>query len=196
MLKHKLAAAALAATAALAAVPAAHAADEYYLKIDEIPGTVKVGKTAGAIPIESFGLGVEHPSALGSSSSGAVTAKAKFLNITVTKMVDATSPLFFERVATGEHFESMEIIAVKTDPKQPAGTTYMRWIFNPVFVTEQGHNGETGDDAAEETLTFQAGVMKQHYSSTGADGKALNVITVWNQVTNSPSPLVPKELGG
>ncbi|HEX6025293.1 MAG TPA: type VI secretion system tube protein Hcp [Solirubrobacter sp.] len=190
MLKIKLAAAALASAAALVAVPAAHAADQYYLKVDGIPGTATAGKTPGAIAVEDFSLSVENPvTVLSSSSGGAGAGKAKLEELKITKAVDETSPIFFKKMVTGEPIAGMELAARAVTGGQ-VGATSMRWSFQPVFVTEQEHSGTTGDGVATETLTFSYGALQQSYG-TGPKGIG-NVITVWNQVTNSQNPIVPE----
>jgi type VI secretion system secreted protein Hcp len=191
MLKPKLVAAVLTAAAVFVAAPAAHAADDYYLKIDGLAGETTVGSTKDVIAIDSFELGIENTNSIGSASGGAGVGKAQFHELVVTKPVDSTSPMFMQRVGTGLHFTGMEIVARKAGATS-GGTTYMRWALQPVFVTKQEHSGSSGDDAPVETLTFVFGAMQQTSSKQATAGApAGNVIKVWNQVTNTDNPLVP-----
>jgi type VI secretion system secreted protein Hcp len=191
MLKTKLVAAALTSAAIFVAAPAAHAADDYFLKIDGLAGEATAGSTKEAIAINSFELGIENTTSIGSATGGAGTGKATFQKLVVTKPIDSTSPLFFQRVGTGQHFTGMELVARKAGATS-GGTTYMRWALQPVFVTKQEHSGSTGDDAPTETLTFVFGAMQQTFTKQTTTGAVTgNVIKVWNQVTNTDNPLVP-----
>ncbi len=88
--------------AAFVAAPAAHAATDYYLKVDGIAGESVALGAKEAIEVHSFELGVENPTTIGSVSGGAGVGKAKFQEFTITKPVDSTSPHFFKRLATGQ----------------------------------------------------------------------------------------------
>jgi len=180
--------------AAFAIAPAAHAADDYYLKLDGIAGETTIGSTKEAVAIRSFQLGIENPSSIGSKTGGAGAGKATFQTLTIEKAVDSTSPMFMQRVAMGQHFTGMEIVARKSGAGGPAAT-YMRWAFQPVFVTKQEHTGSTGDDAPTEKLTFVFGAMQQNYTKQGQDGKTTgNVIKVWNQITNNDNPIAQGDI--
>src|SRR5215207_5063911 len=101
MLKTLIALSSVAAVFAVA--PAAHAANDYYLKLDGIAGESTVGKTTDAIAVQSFEWGVENTTTIGSTSGGAGTGKAQFNELTVVKNVDSTSPALFQRVGTGQN---------------------------------------------------------------------------------------------
>ena len=179
--------------AAFAIAPAAHAADDYYLKIDGIAGEATAGPTKEVIAIKSFELGIENQSSVGSRSGGAGAGKAQFNALTIEKTVDSTTPMFMQRVAMGQPFSGMELVARKAGGA--ANATYMRWSFQPVFVSSQKHSGASGDDAPTETLTFLFGAMQQNYTKQAPDGKPVgNVVTVWNQVTNSENPISTGEV--
>jgi type VI secretion system secreted protein Hcp len=178
--------------AAFAIAPAAHAADDYFLKIDGLAGEATAGPTKEVIAIQSFQLGIENQSTIGSKSGGAGGGKAQFSTLTIEKTIDSTTPMFMQRVALGQHFTGMELVARKAGGA--ANGTYMRWSFQPVYVTSQKHTGASGDDAPTETLTFLFGAMQQNYTKQAPDGKPVgNVITVWNQVSNSDNPILPGE---
>ena len=191
MLKTKLVAAALTSAAVFVAAPAAHAASDYYLKVDGIAGESVALGAKEAIEVHSFELGVENPTTIGSVSGGAGVGKAKFQEFTITKPVDSTSPHFFKRLATGQSLTGMELVARKAGSAGPV-KPYMSWSFQPVFVTKQEHTGSNGDDVPMEKLTFVYGAMRLNYAKQSSTGVVTgNVIQTWNQITNTDNPIVP-----
>ena len=71
------------------------------------------------------------------------------------RRVDATSPLFFQRMASGQHFKSMELLVRKAGTR-PAGS-YLRYLFQTVFVTSTEATGGTGEEGTRETIKFEFG---------------------------------------
>src|SRR3954451_14697855 len=119
MLKTKLAALTVAAGTALAIAPSAHAATDYFMRIDPGPGDTQItgestdAQYKGWTQIKSFSWGVENPATIGSQTGGAGAGKAKFNELEIEKDVDSTSPQIFQALAQGQHFNGIEIIARK-----------------------------------------------------------------------------------
>ena len=99
---------------------------------------------AGYISVGSFSWGTENKTTIGSASGGAAAGKATFKELTIEKTVDATSPLFFQRMASGQHFKSMELIVRKAGA--PSGTPYLRYHFQTMYVTGTDISGGTGEN--------------------------------------------------
>ena len=186
MLKTLIALSSVAAVFAVA--PAAHAANDYYLKLDGIAGETVVGKTTDAIAIHSFAWEIENKTSIGSASGGAGAGKAQFNELTVTKNVDSTSPALLTRVGTGQHLAAMELVARKAG--QPAQIS-MRYCFQPVFVTSVKHTGAQGDEGTTEEVTFTYGAMSETYAKQNPNGSTSNVASAWNQMTNASTMLMP-----
>lgn len=175
---------ALAAAAAVLATAPAHAASDYFMKLEPSAGDKQQikGESAdpsfpGAIEISSFHWSAENPASIGSASSGAGAGKAKLKELTVTKAVDSTTPALFQRLAEGRHFQGLELIV--RNPASPVGT---RYYFQTVFIKSQDQSGAAGDEAPQETLTFQYGAVAQSY--TTAKKATANAFGSWNQMTN------------
>jgi type VI secretion system (T6SS) effector Hcp len=96
----------------------------------------------GAIDVRSFSLGVENAVTIGTATGGAGTGKAQFNEVTIEKNVDATTPFFFQRLATGANLPAMELVARRTG----TGAPYLRYCFTTVFVS--GQKQASGDDGA------------------------------------------------
>jgi len=191
MLKTRIALIALSSLAAAFAVaPAAHAADDYFLKVDGIAGDTAVGKVPDAIAVHAFQLGAENKTSLGSKSGGAGAGKATFNDLTISKNVDATSPVLYERLGMGAHIAGMELVARRSGAA--ASSIYMRYCFQPVFVTAVRHEGASGDEGIRETVTFTFGAMSETFTKQAPNGApAGNVASSWNTMTNAAAMLGP-----
>jgi type VI secretion system secreted protein Hcp len=193
MLKPKLVALAAATVATLAIAPSAHAATDYFMRIDPVSADQAVkGETLDKeykdwIKIKSFAFDVENPTSVGAQSGGAGSGKAKLNQLSVTKDVDSTTPLMFQRLAMGQHFNGIEIVARRTGTAgTPAAANPTRYYFSLAFPTSQEQSGEAGDDVPSETLTFAYGAVAQKAFRLNPGGTTgTNVFGQWNQVLNT-----------
>jgi type VI secretion system secreted protein Hcp len=191
MLKSKLAALTAASVVALAAAPSAHAATDYFMRLDPVSADQQINGESqdttykNYIQIKSFDFGVENPTTVGSATGGAGAGKAKFNQLTVDKVVDSTTPQVFQRLASGQHFAGVEIVARKAGggagPSNPT-----RYYFSLAYPVSQEQSGDSGDDVPTETLTFAYGGFAQkvfRQSPGGTTGTSL--FGSWSQVTNT-----------
>ncbi len=191
MLKTRLALIALSSVAAAFAVaPTAHAADDYFMKLDGVTGETTVGKATDAIAINSFSWGAENKTTIGSKSGGAGAGKASFNELEIEKNVDSTTPVLFDRLATGAPLKGMELAAVRAGAagSSKMSSIYMRYCFQTVFVTAVRHTGGSGDDTINETVSLAFGAVSETYTKQGPNGApAGNVFSSWNTMTNAAS---------
>jgi type VI secretion system secreted protein Hcp len=193
MLKTKFTALIVAAGTALVIAPSAHAATDYFMRIDPGPGNTQIlgesqdvsfpGKQ-GYMQIKSFSYGVENQTTIASQTGGAGTGKAKFNELEIEKDVDSSSPQIFQALAQGQHFNGIEIIARKAGAT--ATPIASRTYFSLAFPTSDQQNGNSGDDTTQQKLTFTYGGIALKYvgqTSTGAAKPA--VLAKWSQITNS-----------
>jgi type VI secretion system secreted protein Hcp len=182
-MKKSLLAALVSTAAILVAAPMAHA-DDYYLKVNGLNGGNQVlGKVNDAVKVNSFDWGAENKTTIGSTTGGAGAGKVSFHELTITKSVDATSPMLFQALASGKPYASMELVARKSGE---AGAIYQRYYFGMAFVTAQKQSGD--GDHIEETITFTYGATQMTnvpQTATGAMGKS--VFQAWNMTTNTDS---------
>src|SRR6478735_4750952 len=119
----RLLAVAIAAAAFAAVAPSANAASDYFLKVDGITGdTVQTGLT-GYIDIDTFKWSTEQLATI-STTGGMTAGKAQFNELEVTKPVDTTTPLLFQKLASGQVINTVEVLARKT-----ATAPYLRYCF-------------------------------------------------------------------
>jgi type VI secretion system secreted protein Hcp len=210
MLKTKLAALTVAAGTALAIAPSAHAATDYFMRIDpgpkdtQITGESTDAQFRGWTEIKSFSYSVENPTTIGSVTGGAGAGKTKLDELTIDKNVDATSPQIFQRLAEGKHFNGIEIVARKSGGapggSPTAAPVASRYYFSLAFPTSDQQSGEAGDDTPQEELKFSYGGLVQKYVGQTPTGAAKTpIFGLWSQVTNSlnwsdPMPTLPDEM--
>src|SRR6478735_487243 len=136
MLKTKFAALILTAGSALAIAPSAHAATDYFMRIDPGPGNTQIAGESqdvsfpgkqGYIEIKSFRYGVENPTTIGSQTGGAGVGKAKFNELEIEKNLDSTSPQIFQALAQGQHFNGIEIVTRKAGAAPTANPIASRY---------------------------------------------------------------------
>lgn len=141
------------------------------------------------IPIRSFGLTVENPPTIGSRSGGAGTGKAKLSSIVVVKDFDGNSPVLFQALCTGGHYQTAKIIAVNVSGTAAKKSTEIlsQIELTMVFISkiEIGGNARVGD-APTESITLAAGAIKITAFTPSGDGKTPPKPTegTWDFTTN------------
>jgi type VI secretion system secreted protein Hcp len=179
--------AAAAVVGGLMTATSAHAASDYFLEVtsntpaNAVNGDQTVGKITNAVQINDFSMSVENITTIGSATSGAGAGKVKFNELTITKPVDATSPMFFKLLASGQMIPGMELIARKAGAN--GNYIYQRYYFKMVAVTKQEQS--PSDDGINETLTFAYGALGETYvKQNTTTGTTTNVFQSWSQVNN------------
>jgi len=165
--------------AAFAVAPTAHAATDYFLEIDGVAGeSTQVKDTTD---VYSFSWGAENTTTIGSATGGAGTGKATFNQLKITKKIDVATPVLFQRLASGQHIPSMELVARKAGSPTP----YLRYCLKGVFVTAQEQSGSAGDEGPLESVEFAFGSMQQSYARQAPTGAYMSpVFTGWDITTN------------
>src|SRR3954451_20821403 len=191
MLKTKLAALTVAAGTAMAIAPSAHAATDYFMRIDPGPGNAQIAGESqdvsfsgkqGYIAIKGFSYDVENPTTISAQTGGAGAGKVKFDALQIEKDVDSSSPQIFAALARGQHFNGIEILARK------AGATPIvsRYYFSLAYPTAEEQSADAGEDAPQEKLTFTYGGLALRYVGQTPTGSLMApVISKWSQITNS-----------
>ena len=169
--------------ATIAVAPSAHAADDYFLKIDGVPGESVAGLAKDAIQVKEFSWGAETTATFG--SAGTTAGKATFKEFTIKKNVDSTSPVLLQKLGQGAPLPTIEL-AVRHAAATPQ-PFYMRYCMQPVFVVSQTQDGG-GDGPIEETLVFKFAASSQTFGRQNVSGQVTSsVIGSWNTLTNSAS---------
>jgi type VI secretion system secreted protein Hcp len=117
------------------------------LAVTGITGEGGSGGT-GSIEVNSFQWGVSRGTSAGSASAG----KAKFAGFTVTKLIDSTSPTFFQSCAAGKHYKTVTL-SIRRAGDVASTVTY---TLSTAFVTDVSWSGDNAGDAPSESVTFTA----------------------------------------
>lgn len=149
---------------------------DLFLKFYTVDGSSLVGESTdkyypgsdGWIYLPGFSLGITNSVTIGSGSSGAGSGKALFHDITLTRTVDAISPVLFKYLATGTHFKGARLVV--RAPGSKDGLGHLQYEFNTVFVTSANWLANTGDETVGETVVLKAGAMLIRYEMKNSDG--------------------------
>jgi type VI secretion system secreted protein Hcp len=122
------------------------------------------GVSAGAIDVLAFQFGVTHPPSAGSPS---------FTDLSLSKIVDATSPVFAQDAATGAYLPAATLQVVDASSLQ----VYEIQLYN-VSVSSLSDEGTAGDTSLAENLTLHFGKMSWTYTQYDSQGEnPTNIIT-------------------
>ena len=139
-----------------------------FLKLDNIKGESVDSKHAGEIDVLSWTWGASQ-SASFQSGSGGGTAKVNVHDITVTKLVDRSSPTLLGLCFTGTAVKSAVLSMRK------AGGTQMEYInitMEDAVVSSTGHVNTPGTEQLTETITLNFARVKFNYTPQKPDGSA------------------------
>jgi type VI secretion system secreted protein Hcp len=142
-----LAASPAAATPIVAAAALPTGTDNYFLKLDGVPGDSTDAKHKGEIQLLSFAWGASN-SGTASSTGGAGAGKVSFSDFTFTAKTSQASPLLMLNTATGKRLKTGLITVAR---KNRGGQEFIKIELTDVLVTsyQQGAgNGSVPLDSA------------------------------------------------
>ncbi|HEY1217616.1 MAG: type VI secretion system tube protein Hcp [Bryobacteraceae bacterium] len=124
-----------------------------YLIVDGITGP-STSKT-GAIDVLSFSWGVSQTAVYGAGASGkeAKAGRADFSNLTIMKVLDATTPLLFDHCATGNILKEVHILYDK--PVGDKQDDYFRVWIKDALVTSVQLSGSNENPTESVTFAYQ-----------------------------------------
>ncbi|GAM91242.1 hypothetical protein ANO11243_092890 [Dothideomycetidae sp. 11243] len=140
-----------------------------------------------AIEIQGYSFGTEQTINLSSQSSGAGAGKIHFDAFTLSKTVDANTPVFFNRMAQGlPNTITIYFFKVTGGATTRGQQAYMTWQFRTAAFSAQSFSGDEGDDGPRESLSFQYGALQISYTPTKTDGTpGTPTASGWNSVKNT-----------
>ena len=153
-----------------------------FLKLDGMDGESSDDKYKGYVEVSSFSFGVTHMTTLGSATGGGGSGRAALGELTISKVVDKSSTVLFQKCATGEHFPKGKFVVRK------AGGTQMEYLvltMETVFVTSCHFSSASGEENANESVSLAMGKLGVDYSPQDEKGKPGAAIHGgWDQLGN------------
>jgi type VI secretion system secreted protein Hcp len=139
-----------------------------FLKLDDIKGESVDSKHAGEIDVLSWTWGASQ-SASFQSGTGGGTAKVNVKDLTVTKLVDRSSPTLMGLCFTGAPVKSAVLSMRK------AGGTQMEYInitMEDAVISSTNSANTPGQEQLTETITMNFARVKFNYTPQKPDGSA------------------------
>jgi type VI secretion system secreted protein Hcp len=145
-----------------------------------------------AVEVLSFSLGIHNTITVGSASSGVGAGKAQLNDFKITKLVDRASPTLLLYAGNGSHIAQVDLYLRKSGGPSGKGLVFLQYSFKLVVVSDIEWNGDRGEDAVREDVTFTYGALQVKYVSQAPNGQAGTTFTgAWNRVKNNSSFVVP-----
>lgn len=158
--------------------PGAGRADEWFLKIDGVPGELTEGRFAGWTPVKTAGGLVSLPV---NPTNG--TAGTASLSCEVRKAFDRTSPALLQKCGLGEPFRRVTLAFVLT---QPQATQY-RFTLDNAFVSSVTQNAPTNSSETmeQEVIRFTFDKIEMACFELDANGGTTGGLTgLFDQTTS------------
>jgi len=142
------------------------AAVDYFLKVDGIDGESTHEGYPGFIEIDSFSWGLTNLGA--ASSGGAVTGKPSIQDFHFAAQISKASPKLFEACATGQHFPSALLVAVRTGGEEQQ---FLNITLSDAFISSYQTGGSQGGDIVPtDTFSINFSEIEYEYTPQNPDG--------------------------
>jgi type VI secretion system secreted protein Hcp len=154
-----------------------------FLKLDGMDGESSDDKYPGYVEVASFSVGITHLTTVGSATGGSGSGRAQLGELQISKVVDKSSAVLFQKCATGEHFNKGKLIVRK------AGGTQMEYLvynMETVFVTSIHFSSSSGEENANESVSLAMGKCRMEYTQQDSNGKPKGgaIMGGWDQLGN------------
>ena len=163
-------------------------ANDIFLKLPGVTGTVTRAAFAGDIQLTAYSQGFTDPATVG-TGSGSGAGRTTCGDINITKAVDSTSPEFLQYVTRGVALPSVTIYFLgSVNGATPANVPYTIALHNVrvVSITQGDAVSHTSGLGITENISMVAQQFTFTYRSVSAAGVAGKVETfTWDCVTNS-----------
>ena len=155
--------------------------DDYFLRLDGIPGESQDAKHKDEIQVASFSWGVTQLGGDGRGGGGGA-GRSQFQDFRFVTRVNKASPQLFLACAGGRHIKEAHFTVRRGGKTQ---LEYLKITFRDVLVTS--FEESAGADAPEETVGLQFGQIEIEYTPQQATGAAAAACKAgWDLARNAP----------
>jgi len=133
--------------------------------------------------VEDYSFDIEQVLNIGSQSQGAGAGKVTFNPFSITRPIDKSSPVLYQKACSGTPFQAVGLGLRKGSGGDTAGQFFLSFTFKLVAVkTISWSHDET---SPKETITFEYGGLQVRYGIQAPNGQITTVIPGgWNRVHN------------
>jgi len=157
------------------------------IKSPNIKGESVSGQGKDKIELLSWSQSVHMPITHGHASGVSVKhGRSDFSDMTVSKYLDATTPLLLQATAGGTNFKTAHITVFMNDKDAGTPVEYYQVEMEDIIITSHSI-GHAGHDRAVETLTLHFNKIKWTYTPQKRDspgGGAGKVAGSWDLESN------------
>jgi type VI secretion system secreted protein Hcp len=154
--------------------------EDYFLKIDGIPGESQDAKHKGEIQLVAFSWGVSE-SGGAAAGGGAGAGKARFEDFHFVMRTNKASPQLFLACASGKHLKEANLTVRHSGARQ---LEYLKIKLSDVLVSSFDEAG--GEETVEESVSLAFGRLEVQYTPLDAAGAPASVIKVgWDISRNA-----------
>jgi len=151
-------------------------------------GETTLDPRSKGIVIQSISLGVENQVNIGSATGGAGVGKATFNPLLITKVADASSPLFALALFSGTHYDTVtfDFFTSGSGGAQQKPSPIYSIACKMVAVSKIELSTSQSDDVITEEITLQYGAIQIRTKPMNKDGTlGKEVMTQWSKVKNN-----------
>lgn len=145
----------------------------YFLKIDGIDGESTNVNYPGYIEIDEFSWGLSNPAT--AAIGGAPTLKPTLQDFHFAAHTSKASPKLFQACATGEHFVSALLVAVRTDVQQQQ-QEFMKFTLKDPMISSYQTGNQAEGDSPEDTFSLNYSAVEFSYKPQNPDGTLGNAV--------------------
>lgn len=140
-----------------------------FIKMGDIKGEASDKKHKDEIEVYSFHWGVTN-TGMGGHGSGGGSSKCQVSDFAFVHKLDKSSPVLFQKCATGEHIKDALFVIRKAGGEQ---LEYLKYKFTDVLVSSvrPGGSAHGADDVPLEEVSINFAKCEVDYQPQGADGK-------------------------
>jgi len=144
-----------------------------FLKLDGVDGESTRKGFEKQIEVLSFSWGGSNPTTVGSGTAGLSAGKATISSFNIMKKTDCASPVMFQKMCIGDHFDKANVVMNKASGEKSSALQFLKYDFEQVFVESISWSGSTGgDDTPMESVSFAFGKVTITYTAQTAGGTA------------------------